>query len=170
MYQVGDLVIYGGKGVCRVEAVGRLTMAGVDREQEYYTLTPLYRNGKIYTPVDNGVFMRPILSRKEAEELVRTIPKIQPTICKERNPRLLEEFYQEQLRSYSCDSMVRVIKSAYGKNQARRAQGLKPGQVDERYMRRAEELLYGELAAALEMDRDQVRGYISEVAEQSAKA
>ena len=56
--------------------------------------------------------------------------------------------------------MIVLIKTARRKAQARRARGVKPGQVDERYMKRAEDLLCGELAVALEMSRDEVSGYI----------
>ena len=129
MYQVGQLIIYGGEGVCRVEAVGALAMAGVKRDRPYYTLTPLYRPGRIYTPVDTTVFMRPILSREEAEALVRSIPDIEAASCSHRNPRILGEYYQEMMRTRSCHSMVRIIKMAQHKGQARRARGSKPGQV-----------------------------------------
>ena len=104
--------------------------------------------------------MRPVLSRAEAEELVRTMPDIEAAHCTERNPRLLGAFYQDLIRSRSCVGMVQIIKAAHRKTQARRARGSKPGQVDEKYLRRAEELLYGELAVALEIPRDQVSGYI----------
>ncbi len=161
MYQVGQLIIYGGEGVCRVEAVGALAMAGVKRDRPYYTLTPLYRPGRIYTPVDTTVFMRPILSREEAEALVRSIPDIEAASCSHRNPRILGEYYQEMMRTRSCHSMVRIIKMAQHKGQARRARGSKPGQVDERYLKRAEEMLYGELAVSLGIPREEVGGYIT---------
>ena len=70
MFQVGELIVYGGEGVCRVEAVGPITMSGVKSDKPYYTLAPLYRMGKIYAPVDTTVLMRPVLSRKEAEDLI----------------------------------------------------------------------------------------------------
>ena len=167
MYQVGTLIIYGGEGVCQVEAVGPLRMSGAQKDKLYYTLSPLYREGKVYVPVDTTVFMRPVLTREEAEELIRTIPDIQAATCTERNPRVLGEFYQELIRSHDCVSMVQLIKAAYRKCEARRAQGAKPGQVDERYMKRAEELLYGELAVSLEIPREEVVTYISQVAKQS---
>ena len=40
--------------------------------------------------------------------------------------------------------------------------GKKLGLVDERYMKRAEEMLHGELAVALEMPREQVPKFISD--------
>ena len=40
--------------------------------------------------------------------------------------------------------------------------GKKLGLVDERYMKRAEEMLHGELAVALDMTREQVPQFISD--------
>lgn len=160
MFQVGELIVYGGEGVCKVEAVGPIAMSGVKNDRPYYTLAPLYRMGKIYAPVDTTVLMRPVLSRKEAEDLLRNIPEIESPGFAERNPRVLGAFYQEIIRSHDCSDMIVLIKTARRKAQARRARGVKPGQVDERYMKRAEDLLCGELAVALEMSRDEVSGYI----------
>ncbi|MDE7245680.1 MAG: hypothetical protein K2O18_17145 [Oscillospiraceae bacterium] len=162
MFRVGELIVYGGEGVCRVEAVGPLAMSGVDeKDRLYYTLAPLYRMGEIYTPVDTTVLMRPVLSKKEAEELIRIIPEIQPPAHTERNPRVLGAYYQEIIRSHNCLDMVRLIKTTYKKSQARLAHGSKPGQVDERYRKRAEDLLYGELAVALNISREEVGVYFA---------
>lgn len=165
MYQVGELVVYRGEGVCRVEAVGLLNIPGVQKDRLYYTLAPLYFGGKIYAPVDTCAIIRPTLTKKEAIELVRTIPSIQAISCTDRNPRILNEFYSEKLCSYNCVSMIQVIKTAYSKRNNCHGKGSKPSSIDERYMKRAEELLYGELAAALEIPREDVLGYIAQVAE-----
>ena len=64
--------------------------------------------------------------------------------------------------------MIQLIKAAYEKRREKRSQGNKPGQVDERYMKRAEELLHGELAVALDMEREQVADYIARMVDQAA--
>ncbi len=61
--------------------------------------------------------------------------------------------------------MVQLIKAAYERCRERMAQGSKPSQVDERYMKRAEELLHGELAVALGISRDEVGSYIARTVE-----
>ena len=66
MYQVGDLIVYGGTGVCRVMEVGPQTGGRL-----YYTLEPVYGSCRIFTPVENSkVLMRPIVTRQEAERLI----------------------------------------------------------------------------------------------------
>ena len=51
MFTEGQLVIYGGEGVCRIAAVGPSSLSGTDKTKLYYTLTPLTRSGTVLTPV-----------------------------------------------------------------------------------------------------------------------
>ena len=79
MFSVGEYIVYGTTGVCRIESVGPMQMSGVSKEKLYYTLAPLYSKGsKVFIPVDNDkVIMRPVLTKEEAQALVEEIPKIE---------------------------------------------------------------------------------------------
>ena len=55
-----------------------------------------------------------------------------------------------------ADALIDQIPTMQAEAQKRRL-----GMVDERYMKQAERLLYGELAAALEIPFDQVQSYIA---------
>lgn len=160
MYQVGDLIVYGGSGVCRVAGIGSPAQSGCDRGRRYYTLSPLYGTEVIYTPVDTKVPMRPILSREEAEQLIRSLPDIGQLTLQSGNLQLVARQYQDAFRPGDCVSLVRLMKTAYSKNTSARKCGKKPGQLEEKYRRRAESLLYGELAAALDIAPDEVPQYI----------
>ncbi len=72
MYAAGELVVYGGEGVCRVEGVGAPSLPGMDKTRLYYTLSPLYRSGQVMTPVDTQVLMRPLLTPEETAQLGRS--------------------------------------------------------------------------------------------------
>ena len=50
--------------------------------------------------------------------------------------------------------------SIHAKKRTLLSQKRKFGSVDERYLKQAEELLFGELSAALEISREQVREYV----------
>ena len=63
MFSVGEYIIYGVEGVCEVEEAGKLKVAGLDKNREYYRLRPYYHGGTIYTPVDGKAVMRPVLTR-----------------------------------------------------------------------------------------------------------
>ncbi|MGM9521440.1 MAG: CarD family transcriptional regulator [Oscillospiraceae bacterium] len=162
MFAVGDLIIYGGEGVCKVESIGAPLVSGANKDRLYYTLSPLYRTGRVFAPVDSPVFMRPVISRQEAIDLIRQIPSIRAEVYENRNLRFLTEHYQETMQSHNCSDLVKLIKDVYLKRQNANEKGKKLGQIDERFMRRAEDMLYSELAVALELPKDDVCGYIAE--------
>lgn len=156
MYEVGTLVVYGGSGVCRVDAVGASALSGGAPARSYYTLAPLYGTETIYAPVDTKVAMRSILTRDEALDLIREMPAIEPAPLDIRNPQALSRYYQDTFQAHDCRSLVRLLKTIHAKNAALRKAGKKPGKIEERYQKRAEELLYGELALVLGIPVEQV--------------
>ena len=161
MFQPGDLIVYGNNGVCRVIKVGKPEVTVANGKRLYYTLQPLYSTEIIYTPVDSGVFMRPVISRDEAEKLISQIPQIRENVYTNRNLTMLSAHYEAAFQSHSCADLIQLIKSVYAKNASAEQHGKKPGQIDQRYMRRAENLLHGELAVSLGISRDDVSGYIA---------
>ena len=76
MFATGELVVYGGEGVCRVEHIGPSSVPGADKTKQYYTLLPLYRTGQVLTPVDTKVLMRPALTRQQAQALVEGLAEL----------------------------------------------------------------------------------------------
>lgn len=165
MFQVGENVVYGQCGVCRVEGVGPLPNSPVG-DRQYYTLQPYFSTEVIYAPVEGKVFMRPALDRARAEAVIRAIPAVQREIASERSLTLMRERYEAAFRSYDCEDLIGLIKNIYQKNQAAVQNGRRIGQMDQRYMKRAEELLHGELAVALGIGRDAVVNYIEQVLDQ----
>ena len=61
---------------------------------------------------------------------------------------------------YSTTDLVEIIKSVYSKKREAEAAGRRVSQMDDRYMKLAEELLHGELSVALEIPKDEVKDYI----------
>jgi len=157
MFQTGDLIIYGSTGVCEVTDVHPSRLPG--EERLYYTLTPKYGTETIYIPVDSPVFMRHIISREQAENLIDQIPDVKENTMV-NDHRMMAEQYEASLRTHDCTELLRLIKTAYLKTRRSVQNGRKPGQTDQRYLKRAEGQLYGELAVALGIQPDEVKGYI----------
>jgi len=160
MFSKGQLVVYGGEGVCRVEEIGVPSIAGADKTRQYYTLLPLHRSGQVLTPVDTKVLMRPVMSREEAEALIRGLPALEAETLPGGGVRTAKEFYHNLVMSYDCHRLAGMIKAVRQKRLRALQRGKKVSQLDERYLKRAEDELYGELAAALSLERDQVVDYI----------
>lgn len=163
MFQPGDLVVYSTTGVCRVEAVTTPDMHGTDRNKAYYQLKPLQQDGLIYTPVDNPkVSIRSVISREEALTLIEQIPSIHAEACRAPTLQALAQHYQTAIRCGNCLDLIKMLMSIHIKQQQAEAQNRRLGMVDERYMKQAERLLHGELAAALEIPFDEVPSFISQ--------
>lgn len=161
MFEKGEYVVCGNKGVCLVEDITTLNISGVDKAREYYILKPVYMSGStVYVPVDaTKESIRRILSKEEADALIREIPDI-PLITS-TNDKLLEQEYRGCIKSNNCEEWIRIIKTIYLRKQKRIEAGRKVTAVDAKYFKLAEENLYGELAVALGMPRSEVESYIA---------
>ena len=161
MFEIGEYVACGNKGVCIVENITTLDISGVDKERKYYILKPKYQTGStVYVPVDSSrESMRRVLNREEAAKLIDAIPEI--PLINITNDKLIEQTYKECLRTNNCEQWVRIIKTIYMRKQKRIKAGRKVTAVDAKYFHLAEESLYGELAVALGMDKEEVEMYIS---------
>lgn len=162
MFQKGERVVCGSKGVCEVGEITTLDISGIDKEREYYILKPLYSSsGTVYIPVDKAESsMRKVLAHEEAEHLIRSIPQI-PLITI-ANDKLLEQEYKNCLKTSDCGDLVRIIKTIYLRKKKREEAGRKETAVDARYFRIAGDHLYGELAVSLNMPRENVENYITQ--------
>ncbi len=160
MFSVGEYIIYGNSGVCIVDSVGKLDMSGMPKDKDYYTLSPLYSKGsKVFTPVDNDkIVMRPVLGKQEALELIDGMAQTEVLWIPDEKKR--ENEYKDAIRTCAPDQMVRIIKTIYIRIQSRMAEGKKITASDEKYFHNAEEKLYGELAVALDMEKDKVKEYV----------
>ncbi len=160
MYSVGDKIMYGGTGVCTVEdIVMRTPEPGVKRE--YYVLKPLFQSGTIQTPVDiTKIPIRPVMTSQDAEALIDRIPTVSGEVCTEKNLSALRNYYQEMMSSFEAVDLLRVAKSVYAKKREVESRQKKIGMTDTQYLKRAEDLLFGELSVALDIPRKSVLPYI----------
>lgn len=150
MFNKGDKVIYGQTGVCVVEDVAeRELIKNVKRL--YYKLRPLYRqNNIIYAPVQSDkVFIRSIISKEEAEQLISKMPDIYKAAL-ECNDADGKSETEEKLSA--CEELAAVAVKIHRKKLAAKSTHKRLGFTDERNLEHAEEMLFGELAAVLELD------------------
>ncbi|MBC6003413.1 CarD family transcriptional regulator [Paraclostridium tenue] len=162
MYKIGEYIIYGNDGVCKVEDVGVLNISGINKKRIYYTLKPLYENGKIFTPIDTSVFMRSLINYEEVQQLIESIPYIKDKKCNEKNSRLLQIYYKNLLQTHECSDLLTLIAGIYEKKDKAMKNGKKLGQIDNRFMKVAEGLINDEFSVVLGIPREEVADYIKE--------
>lgn len=156
MFSVGDKIIYGETGVCTVESIGPLTMSGAPKDKLYYYLRPLIGSGTYFTPVDSSAYMRPVMSRAEAEALIDSMPEIQPAICNDNRFNHVDAFYKDLFKLHTCEALVSIVKGLKSRMSERKSKSSR----SEATMKRAKDILHGELSVALEMDVKEVEAYI----------
>ena len=150
MFDVGELVVYARTGVCKIDNI-------VTRNDTlYYVLNPLYEDGTIYVPINTKQFMRKIINKEEALSLINEIPNIKSDMCLGSKVSDLKEFYASLLDENTLEGLVMTIKSVNKKNNVKN----KIGQLDHRYMKKAENILYGELAVVLDIPFTEVKSFI----------
>lgn len=160
MFKPGDYMVYGSYGVCQVQEIGPMNMDGAAKDRLYYTLAPVYVQGsRVYTPVDNQkVVMRPVISKEELSALIDKIPDIEELWVADERGR--EQIYKNAIKSCESQELIKIIKDLYLRKKTRLEDGKKVTAVDEKYLKLAENQLYGEWAIPLGMERDNVEAYI----------
>lgn len=150
MFQANDLIYYGNTGVCRVEEVGYPPDHSPGKAgQLYYKLTPLYETGMIYVPVDTPVFMRPVITREQAQALLSELPSIQEDEFTSQRRAEVMDHYRTMLHTHTCQGLAKLIKTLSEKAHRCSSLGRHLSAAEQDYKKRAESLLYGELAVAL---------------------
>lgn len=160
MFAIGEYIVYGNTGVCKVAETTKMAAPGTKEDRLYYTLEPVYDKGcRLFIPVDNQkVKMRPILTKQEADDLIGRIKDIDTLWVKDEKNR--EEIYKEAIRTCNCEEWVRIIKTLYLRKKARLEAGKKVTSSDAKYLHLAEESLYGELSIVFGIPKNEMEDYI----------
>lgn len=162
MFEVGEFVVYGSKGVCRIADISHIDISGADKDRLYYVLSPIGdKNAKIYAPTDNPkITMRKVISKEEADKLILELPEIELLWVPDDKQR--EAKYKEVMRTCDYRAWVSIVKTLYLRKKERTAQGKKITALDERYMKAAENELYSELSLTLGIPREEMEDYIKD--------
>lgn len=160
MFKVGDYIVHGRNGVCKVVDITHLDMSGVDKDQLYYALVPMKsEDSKIFYPVDSDkVVMRSVVTKDQAKDLVSEIKDIEP--MRIENDRQREAKYKEALVSCDCKQLICIIKTMYARNKECIAKGKRITYVDDRYLKEAKQNLNDEFSIALGIEPREVEKYI----------
>ena len=148
MFEKGEKIIYGKTGVCMVEDIAERAVPGGKRL--YYTLRPIYQSGNvIFAPADSDkIFMRPIITRREAEKLIENVPQIRKNV--------LSDGISDETEIRSCEELLQLAISIYERRKEARRLKRKLSFTYENRLRKAEQVLFGELAAVLDIEPESV--------------
>ncbi|MBO7473105.1 MAG: transcriptional regulator [Ruminococcus sp.] len=160
MYNVGDMVMYGAFGICKVTAIEKRDFTG--EEQEYYILkhTSSEKN-TFYVPLSNESAlsnMHYVCSKAEVDELISHMNS-EGLIWIDNDIKRKEE-YSRIIKDADKHEIIRLIKTLYLRRKELAESGKKLRSTDENYLSLAENMLFEEFAFALDIDRSEVVEYI----------
>ena len=161
MFTVNQLVVYENSGVCRIEKIEEVSFPSGPKT--CYILKPVYaKEGTIYSPVNNpNVLMRPVITKEDALELIRSIPETEVRTFEGFRTAELEGKYREAARSQQCHDLIPLAMAIYRKTRKARKAGKKVSEVDDGFLKRLNDQIDGELAIALGIRKEDVQEFIS---------
>jgi len=149
MFNIGDLIVYSGQGICRVDDICDQTYAGVTRT--YYVLHPLENSHHltINTPIENDQtsLMMKLIGQEEAEKILESFNS--EGIDWIEKPQLRNQVYKDILKTGNRMEIAKVANSLLRKKHLVEKERKKFPENDSNLLRHIENILFKELATAL---------------------
>lgn len=164
MFIKNDYVVHKVYGVCVINTITTLESLSSSRDKLYYSLSPVYETESVvYVPVDNSKKLRALTTEAE---LLKTLDKIEetPTLWVS-DERAREKSYKLALEKGEITDWLSIIKTIYDRKKQRDIKGKKLIGIDQKYIKIAENLLFGEIAVILKINKDDVKNFIIQKAE-----
>lgn len=160
MYQAGDRVLYGIHGVCCVKKAEERMLDGTRRL--FLALEPEGQDGCQYLiPTHNAAAMaklRPLLTKQALQLLLSSDQVRKSEWITDENRR--KSTYRELIAGGDTAVLLQMIYSLCRHQIEQSQQGKKFHQCDENFLRDAEKLVAGEIAAVMDMDAASARSYL----------
>jgi len=107
--------------------------------------------------------IREISTREELEEIIERMPFTQT--IQAPNSKIRKEFYQTAMDKYEDLEWVKVIKSVHLRVEEKRYD-----EFELKYLEKAKEFLYGEIAVAFQIPFESVEAFLNETIEKQLQA
>lgn len=155
MYKINEFVIY-KHDVCIIKDIRKNKITG----NTYYVMTPIDDESLIIDiPTEDKMnFLRSIISKETAENIIKKIPEIEP--LNDINEKKLINIYKELINTGKHEDLIKIIKTTYLRNEKRINNKRKISEKDNTYFILAEKYLYNELSISLNLSIEEVKNYI----------
>ncbi len=163
MYKIGDVFIYGSNGACEITNIKEEKFA---RETKiYYILSPFFDSREtIFVPVDNTALtakMKKVLSRSEIIEMIRSIPDCDTIWDENANTR--REEYRRIISAADRKELLSLLKTLHDQKQKMEECGKNLSVLDEKYYRKAQNIIHSEIAMVMELEPKEVEPFIEKI-------
>lgn len=168
MYQIGDRVLYGIHGVCRVADMEEKV---IDRKMlTYLVLEPEGQTGaRFLVPTHNPAAMgkvRTILTPDELKDLMCSEKIRKDGWISEENAR--KNLYRQLISSGDREQLMQMVFTLYRRKAQQLAAGKRMHLCDDNFLRDAEKLLAGEVSVVMDMEPEAAKKYIRTMLKEDA--
>ncbi len=162
MYGVGDVVVYGSQGICKITAIDEKKF---NREtKKYFVLKPVYDDrNTIFVPLDNPLLyskLYSVLTEDEMKVLIDNIPNEE--LLWFENDVERKEQYKKAMTEGNRINISRIIKTLRQHRLKQQQAGKKLRSADEYALKEAEKLLFDEIAFIFHIEPQNVVTFIEE--------
>jgi len=161
MYKIGDVVVYGTEGLCKIVEI---TEKKFGKEIiEYYVLEQISgSNSTTYVPVHNEKSlskMRHILKPEEITEIITNFPFEESTWIESDRER--QKAFKDILIFGDSKDIIKLARTIYLHQKKQEEKGRKLHLSDERFLKDAERMIFDEIAFVMGIERENVLEFIS---------
>ena len=160
MWKIGEIILYGTQGLCKIEDISVRDFLG--QTQEYYVLGPVSdMKSTFYVPVSNEVLcgrMRKLLTKELAYDLILSLPHLQaPWI---ENDKLRANEFKALIESGDREKTASVLRAIWLKKGDLEKVGKKLRASDQSIFEKGEKILFDEFCFIFSLDKNGVLSMI----------
>ncbi|GER68295.1 hypothetical protein BpJC7_22690 [Weizmannia acidilactici] len=155
MFHIGDLVIYSGQGICRVDDICDKTYK--DMTKTYYVLHPIENSQglTISIPIDNHkIFIDKLMNKAEAEKIIQSFAS--KGIDWIEKPQTRNQVFHEIVNSGNRMEIAKVANTLLRRKSKMEAKGKKFHESDAKLLTNIQDILFKELAIVLNCSYEEI--------------
>ena len=160
MFDIGDQVLYGIHGVCKI--VDSETRMVDGKQVQYLVLEPVGQSGtRYYIPKHNESAMkklRRMLLKEEIDVLLQSEAVHTDHWILEDHIR--KQTYRDLISGGDREALMKMVYTLYRHKKTQAEKGKKVHLCDENFLKDAEKLLSSAISAAMGMTFDEARSYV----------
>ena len=161
MFSVGQTVLYGANGVCRIDEITTRRIGSHDTE--YYVLKLVRSDcSAVFVPTGNEALVSRIRFVTPADEIRAILADKEITMSWIDNKNDRAEFFRSVIAGEDCRELVALVRLLYARAAAVSALGRRLHISDERILREAERMVGDEISVALGVSREEALAMIAE--------
>ncbi|MCQ2467793.1 MAG: CarD family transcriptional regulator [Clostridia bacterium] len=165
-FKIGDNVIYGGNGVCKITDIKKMSFFN-EPPKDYYILESCFikQASTMYVPLDNEIMvsrMQDVMTKEEATELIKVLTDCKTEWIEDKNVR--KSTFNNIIVKGTREEIMTLIKTILNHQAEIAEEGKRLNLQDEKALSEAMDRINNEFALVFDMDPKDVPDFVREKA------